>query len=457
MMQDAPLPSTAESRRPSVASNTTTAPFCSNPAYQSFPRNPRTSIYCLSSTINLIIHIDPVLLYFSAFHDPRISFSKLDDKFILETDDGQEFEYDTALKRWIPTVDEQLLRQQQEAYKVEGVDDNDEVTASQLKKKRKQQATKDEGNGQKPKKQRVNTAVYVTSIPLDADFEEIRYVFSKCGVIAEEIDSGRPRIKMYMDDDGKFKGEALVVFFRPESVNLAIQMLDDSDFRLGVTGPQGPMRVQPADFSYKSQQEAPTKTSAKDKRKIIQRTQRLNKYGTYKYEWSFGRRDLLMWWNSKLADWDDDEPSALPETNSKFEKVVILKHMFTLKELDDDPAAILDIKEDIRDECSKLGEVTNVVLYDKETDGVVSVKFQDPEAARNCVKLMDGRYFAGTRVEAYISDGSERFKKTNEKRAALEDLAERGLDADEDEEEKQRLDEFGTWLESSHTVENTAK
>lgn len=36
--------------------------------------------------------------------DPRVSFSKLDDKYILETDDGQEFEYDTALKRWIPTV-----------------------------------------------------------------------------------------------------------------------------------------------------------------------------------------------------------------------------------------------------------------------------------------------------------------------------------------------------------------
>lgn len=36
--------------------------------------------------------------------DPRISFSKLDDKFILEADDGQEYEYDTALKRWIPTV-----------------------------------------------------------------------------------------------------------------------------------------------------------------------------------------------------------------------------------------------------------------------------------------------------------------------------------------------------------------
>lgn len=37
-------------------------------------------------------------------NDPRVSFSKLDDKYILETEDGQEFEYDSALKRWIPTV-----------------------------------------------------------------------------------------------------------------------------------------------------------------------------------------------------------------------------------------------------------------------------------------------------------------------------------------------------------------
>jgi HIV Tat-specific factor 1 len=36
--------------------------------------------------------------------DPRISFSKLDNKFILETEDGQEFEYDATLKRWVQTV-----------------------------------------------------------------------------------------------------------------------------------------------------------------------------------------------------------------------------------------------------------------------------------------------------------------------------------------------------------------
>lgn len=41
--------------------------------------------------------------------DPRISFSKLDDKFILETEDGQEFVYDGVIKRWVQTVWPALL------------------------------------------------------------------------------------------------------------------------------------------------------------------------------------------------------------------------------------------------------------------------------------------------------------------------------------------------------------
>lgn len=82
---------------------------------------------------------------------------------------------------------------------------------------------------------------------------------------------------MYMDEEGNFKGEALVVYFRKESVDLAIQMLDDTEFRLGEKGPNGTMRVQAADFSFKSQQEAPTKTNNRDKKKIMKKTQKLNK------------------------------------------------------------------------------------------------------------------------------------------------------------------------------------
>ena len=51
---------------------------------------------------------------------------------------------------------------------------------------------------------------------------------------------------------------------------------------------------------------------------------------------------------------------------------------------------------------------------------------------------MDGRFFAGTRVEAYVANGSERFRKANERRAF----------SDDEEEESKRLDEFGSWLES---------
>lgn len=38
--------------------------------------------------------------------------------------------------------------------------------------------------------------------------------------------------------------------------------------------------------------------------------------------------------------------------------------MFTLEELEEDATLLLDLKEDVREECSSLGDVTNVVLYD---------------------------------------------------------------------------------------------
>ena len=41
----------------------------------------------------------------SAFEsDPRVSYSKLDEKYILESDEGEEYEWDTALWKWIPVV-----------------------------------------------------------------------------------------------------------------------------------------------------------------------------------------------------------------------------------------------------------------------------------------------------------------------------------------------------------------
>jgi hypothetical protein len=58
-------------------------------------------------------------------------------------------------------------------------------------------------------------------------------------------------------------------------------------------------------------------------------------------------------------------------------------------------------------------------------------------------QLMDGRWFDERQLEAYLADGSEKFKKSSEKTA---DVAE-----GEEEAEGDRLDKFGSWLEEEKT------
>lgn len=50
----------------------------------------------------------------------------------------------------------------------------------------------------------------MTSLPDDVTEDEVYDVFVKYGVIAEGIQDSKPRIKLYRDDDGKVKGDALI-------------------------------------------------------------------------------------------------------------------------------------------------------------------------------------------------------------------------------------------------------
>jgi HIV Tat-specific factor 1 len=56
---------------------------------------------------------------------------------------------------------------------------------------------------------------------------------------------------------------------------------------------------------------------------------------------------------------------------------------------------------------------------------------------------MTGRWFDERQLEAHIAQGNEKFKKSNEKRAGLDD------DEDGEDEEGGRLDKFGEWLEET--------
>ncbi|KAK4111960.1 hypothetical protein N656DRAFT_710675 [Canariomyces notabilis] len=56
--------------------------------------------------------------------DERISFSKLDNKYIAVQDDGTEYEFDHGLRRWIPIIDEALIEEQQKGYMMPNADDS---------------------------------------------------------------------------------------------------------------------------------------------------------------------------------------------------------------------------------------------------------------------------------------------------------------------------------------------
>ncbi|THH27841.1 hypothetical protein EUX98_g6337 [Antrodiella citrinella] len=378
--------------------------------------------------------------------DPRIHYDRASGSWRLEDEDGNESEYDPAKGMWVPLVDEDLVKAQQAAYSVDGVDE--EIPAAPILKRAKKRKEPEDytsstlgvepGPSTKRKKDKPaerkskNTAVYVTGLPVDTTHDEIIERFSKFGLIEEDYD-GEPKVKMYARDDGTFSGEALVVYFKEESVMLAVNILDDAELRLGATDTR--MSVQKADFKHRNEGgpggEAAQEGGEPKPRKTMDKKAATRRIGKMQ---------------KKLGEWDEEDgfgPTITDEEKLQAEtrnnRVVVLKHMFTLAELDEDASLLLDLKEDVREECSSLGEVTNVVLYDQEPDGVMTVKFRDALSAQACILKMHGRFFSGRRVEASLYAGKQRFK-----RSGAGDESEGGGD----EGEKKRLDDFAQWLMS---------
>ena len=106
-----------------------------------------------------------------------------------------------------------------------------------------------------------NTAVYVSDLPDDIKIDELVQHFTKCGIIMDEILTGKPRVKLYQNDKGTLKGDALIVYLREESVNLALSILDESEIR-----PGNKIRVKEASFNKNS--EGTTEANDSKKAKI---------------------------------------------------------------------------------------------------------------------------------------------------------------------------------------------
>ncbi|KAI9610292.1 hypothetical protein KEM48_002578 [Puccinia striiformis f. sp. tritici PST-130] len=374
-----------------------------------------------------------------SFIDPRVHFDKTSSKWQFEDYDGREYEWIESKQTWTPIIDESLWAAQQTAYSVDGVNENVlnfpissspiQLEGGKKQLKLEKQLQKKNGSNNKNKRMRDqdnnqnvesstskgppqrNTAIYVSRLPLDTNPEELKECFSRAGLIL---------IKLYKDEStGTFNGTALIVFYKSESVDLAIRLFDDASLRLGPSE-QDRMQVSRAEFSHKkSTNDNDQQNESNNHSNSTDQQQQKKKKRVAKKEES----------NKQLT--------------ARFNKIVILKHMFTLAELQEDPTLLIDLKEDVREECELLGEVTNVTLYDLEPDGIMSVKFKEPIAAQACILKMNKRFFAGRQVSAFLYDGKYRYKKSGPGTTTNVSTN----DTDNEIEEKKRLEEFAKYLE----------
>ncbi|KAL4281098.1 hypothetical protein GQ457_03G001860 [Hibiscus cannabinus] len=77
---------------------------------------------------------------------------------------------------------------------------------------------------------------------------------------------------------------------------------------------------------------------------------------------------------------------------------LLLNNMFN-PDLETEPDFDLDIKEDVKEECSKFGKLKHIYV-DRDSAGFVYLRFEDKQGAMNAQCNLHGRWFAGKMITA---------------------------------------------------------
>ncbi|KAH0520170.1 HIV Tat-specific factor 1-like protein [Microtus ochrogaster] len=195
-----------------------------------------------------------------------------------------------------------------------------------------------------------------------------------------------------------------------ESVELALKLLDEDEIR-GYK-----LHVEVAKFQLKGEYDA-----SKKKKKCKD----------YKKKLSLQQKQL---------DWRPERRAG--PSRMRHERVVIIKNMFHPTDFEDDPLVLNEIREDLRVECSKFGQIRKLLLFDRHPDGVASVSFREPEEADYCIQTLDGRWFGGRQITAQAWDGTTDYQVEETSREREERLRgwEAFLNAPEANRGLQRMD-----------------
>lgn len=147
----------------------------------------------------------------------------------------------------------------------------------------------------------------------------------------------------------------MIVYLQEASADLAVTWFHETELRIGKANEEGLMSVTRANFDHKDK--STTKEPAAKKQRSDPKKQKAAK-----------KAENLK---KRLTGWEsDDELQAKREAKQQHlqSKIVVLTNMFTLAKLEQEPTLLLELKEDVREECEEsFGKVTNVVLYDVST------------------------------------------------------------------------------------------
>lgn len=256
------------------------------------------------------------------------------------------------------------------------------------KKEREERLSK-----QSTMKQKQNSAIFVSNLSVEnTKRDELISEFNKFGMIRRDLSTNDYKCKLYFDSTGNFKGEALIVYVRPESVGMAINMMDGFE----LNGEK--IAVQEAVFSKKDSKEDELEMPTTKRRKLESEKEQAK----------------------QLDDWEDSD-SQQDETYT-----VILGNVLPLYDDPVDDEEIREIERDVREGCEQIGKIIQFQL-DKIL-GKAVLTFESRADALKCCNVMNGRFFDGRKIVAYMLKGD------------------RDSPGDEDEDEE-NLDDFGDLIE----------
>ncbi|XP_045439700.1 HIV Tat-specific factor 1 homolog [Pipistrellus kuhlii] len=333
------------------------------------------------------------------------------DSFRQQPDDTP-YEWDLDKKAWFPKITEDFIAAYQANYgfsddgvsrSTANVQDVSSRPAEGTPQRKTSEPSDPKNRGEKRKaelgwfnvEEDRNTNVYVSGLPSDITLDEFIQLMSKFGIIMRDPQTEEFKVKLYKDNRGNLKGDGICCYLKRESVDLALKLLDEDEIR----GHR--LHVEVARFQLKGEYDA-----SKKKKKCKD----------YKKKLSLQQKQL---------DWRPERREG--PSRMCHERVVIIKNMFHPVDFEDDPLVLNEIREDLRVECSKFGQIRKLLLFDRHPGGVASVSFRNPEEADYCIQTLNGRWFGGRQITAQVWDGTTDYQVEETTREREERL--KGWDA----------------------------